>query len=78
MNGYANLSETLNQNISSTLFSIDAEYYQVRNRGKYTRYFENELMELPHKAKQKKHLGSIFFFEFGKFKNVCLNLPEKA
>ncbi|MBR3946692.1 MAG: hypothetical protein IKJ56_06260 [Bacteroidales bacterium] len=76
MNGYANLYKTLGQDTSLVFFSIDADYYKERIRSKYTRYFENELMDLPTKTKHKEFPGSIFFFENGRFVNVCRDFDE--
>lgn len=77
MNGYANLYKTLGQDTSLVFFSIDTEYYKERKRSKYACYFENELMDLPVKTKRKKYVGSIFFFENGKFVKVCRDLTDE-
>ncbi len=77
MNGYNNLYETTNQPISSPLFSIDSDYYGVKSRTKYTIYFENELQGKAINTKPKEFLGSLYFFENGKFENILRELPKQ-
>ncbi len=77
MTGYANLYKTLAQDTSLVFFSIDTNYYKEKKRSKYTIYFENELMDLPIKTKRKEFLGSIFFFENGKFVKVYRELADE-
>ncbi|HPW66010.1 MAG TPA: hypothetical protein PLS84_02880 [Salinivirgaceae bacterium] len=76
MKGYGRVDETLEQNESLSLFSIDSDYYQTKYSYKYTRYFENELMGIDKNTKHKEYLGSIFFFENGTFTKVYQELPK--
>lgn len=76
MNGYANLSETLNQPYSSTLFSINNEYYKSNYRNTYIRYFENEISNKPLDYKSKEYLGNLFFFEKDALVKVLDELPK--
>lgn len=77
MNGYANLSSTLDQNVDAPLFAIDTDYYNTPISYKYTRYFENELMSLPIKTKQDNYRGNIYLFEGDQLINIWLSLPEE-
>lgn len=63
MTGYANLSETLSQNISLPLYTVDAEVYDTKWNYTYMKRFENELNNLPLNAKSLKYQGNIYFFE---------------
>jgi hypothetical protein len=63
MNGYANLSESLSQNFSSSLFAVDAQAYNTKWKNKYLKGFQNELKNLPIDTKQTGYQGSIYFFE---------------
>lgn len=76
MNGYANLSETLNQPYSSTLFSVNNEYYKSNYRNTYQRYFENEISNKPLDFKSKEYLGNLFFFEKNILVKVLHELPK--
>ncbi|MDD3459051.1 MAG: hypothetical protein PHO74_06205 [Weeksellaceae bacterium] len=75
MNSYGGIDVTLSQMAETPYFVIDNSYYNSNIRGKYTRYFENELMGLPKETKHKDYPGNLFFFEKGVFKNVYKNLP---
>lgn len=76
MNGFGDIDKTLVQDISSPLFAMDANYYETPYTRKYSRYFENELMGLNQEEKQKEFLGSLYFFEDGKFLKIAKNLPD--
>lgn len=76
MNGYANLNQTLDQEVEIPYFAIDSEFYGVTNRSKYTGYFENELMNLPKETKHKEYPGNLSFFENGEFQNASMELPK--
>jgi hypothetical protein len=75
MNGYANLNETLEQPYSSTLFSIDNDYYKTNMRNTYIRYFENEISNKPLLEKSKEYLGNLFFFERDQLLKIEHDLP---
>jgi hypothetical protein len=75
MNGYANLNETLEQPYSSTLYSIDNDYYNSNMRNTYIRYFENEISNKPLKEKSKEYLGNLFFFERDQLLKIEHDLP---
>ena len=77
MNGYASLNETLNQPISSTLFSINNEYYKSKYRNNYTRYFENEMLNKPLNTKEGEYLGNIYFFKLQNLEKTLNDLPNK-
>jgi len=78
MTGYSYLDKVFDQNIESPLFSIDDKYYKTRYRHIYERYFTNELMNLPEKAKynERENSGWIFIYNYGKLVNVLKELPE--
>ena len=76
MNGYANLSETLNQPYSSILFSINNEYYKSNYRNTYLSYFENDISNKPLEYKSKEYLGNLFFFENDNLVKILLELPK--
>src|SRR5690606_4354132 len=75
MVSYANIEETLLQNISSQLYVIDSNYYGNGPFGKYVGYFENELKSLDIKTKENWN-GGLFFFKNGKFVNNLMELPK--
>jgi len=75
MTGYADLNETLVQNVNEPLFSINSAYYNTKYRFKYTQFFENELQNLPIKYKEKEYKGSLFFFERDKLIDIKKKLP---
>ncbi|MEP7197102.1 MAG: hypothetical protein ABI851_11340 [Saprospiraceae bacterium] len=76
MNGYAHLNETLEQHVSTTLFSIDNEYYKSNYRSTYMRYFENELSSKPIDTKVKEFLGNIYFFKSNQLEKIIKELPK--
>lgn len=75
MVSYANIEETLLQNISSQLYVIDSNYYGNGPFGKYVGYFENELKSLDIKTKEDCN-GGLFFFKNGEFVNNLNELPK--
>lgn len=75
MNGYANLSQTLSQNISTPLYSIDAQAYDTKWNNKYVKRFENDLLGLPRDSKQP-YQGSIYFFEGDSLISIKRELPN--
>lgn len=75
MVSYANIEETLLQNISSQLYVIDSNYYGNGPFGKYVGYFENELKSLDIKTKENWN-GGLFFFKNGEFVNNLNELPK--
>lgn len=76
MNGYADLNQTLDQEVETSYFAIDSEFYGVTSRSKYTGHFENELIGLPKETKHKNYPGNLFFFENGEFQNASMELPK--
>lgn len=75
MNGYRALDKTLEQPVSSPLYSIDNDYYHKSWRSLYVNYFTNDLTGKPFKEKEKEYLGDMYFFENGKLEKVVRELP---
>jgi hypothetical protein len=76
MDGYANLNETLEQSVSSALFSINNEYYNSKFRATYSRYFENEISNKPRNEKEQDYLGNIYFFKYNQIEKITNDLPK--
>lgn len=76
MNGYANLDETLKQNIKSNLYVIDSDFYETKYRNAYLQYFENDLCNKPREQKNKEYLGNLFFFSEDKLQVIMQDLPK--
>ncbi|RZJ35741.1 MAG: hypothetical protein EOO51_03990 [Flavobacterium sp.] len=76
MNGFGNLSKTLEQPHNGQLFAIDGDYYKTSYRSTYIRYFENEVVGKP--QKQKGLNGSLLFLENGRLVKALNDLPEFA
>lgn len=75
LNGFANLVETLDQKISNPLFVIDNDYYHEERNYKYSRYFENELINKPLKEKNNIYMGNLYFFEEDSLVQILKELP---
>lgn len=75
MSGFASLEDTMNQPFESPLYAIDAQHYNTIYRGKYTRYFYNELAGKP-KGDIDWTTESLFFFENGKLVQRSDTLPR--
>lgn len=67
MNGYARLSDTLDQEINAPLFAINNEYYKRKFRISYTTLFLRDLLQNEANAKNviKQNNGNIYLFENG-------------
>lgn len=76
MNGYVNLKESLDQNVSAYLYSIDNEHYNEKYRNKYLLCFENELTNKPVNAKSGPYKGNIYFFSADKLDSISRELPK--
>ncbi len=63
MNGFGNISATLDQSAPTPYYAIDGKFYNSRYRSKYTRRFENDLLSKPLDFKEKEYKGNLFFFE---------------
>ncbi len=75
MTGYGHLNKTLSQNVETQLFSIDAEFYGVKNKSKYTRFFRNQLEGFLKEHSKREFKGSLFFFQENNLVNVFRELP---
>ncbi len=63
MNGFGNISSTLDQSSNTPYFAIDQAFYNSKYRSKYNRRFENELLGRDLDFKEKEYNGNLFFFE---------------
>lgn len=77
MNGFANLEATLKQPHVSVLFAMDNYYYNEKINYKYSRYFENDLMNRPLNEKLGAYMGSLYFFEGDALIQILKELPKE-
>ena len=77
MNGYTNLDATLKQSHSNVLLVMDNDYYNEELNYKYSRCFENDLMERPLKEKRGAYAGSLYFFERDTLTQILKELPKE-
>lgn len=73
LTGYWQLNQTLNQNLESQLFSINAKEYGNPNKSGYTTKFRNELGYKNYYAIHKKG-GNYMFFEGNVLKEMKYDL----
>lgn len=78
MNGFGNLSSTLDQSAPTPYFAIDSEHYQTKYRSKYTRQFINELLSRDIEFKEKEYLGNLFFFQGTKYLEARTSLRRTS
>lgn len=69
MDGYAHL-KYIDTTIQS--FSINTDYYDVKNRSKYVNSFKNELLQ----TKENKFTERVFFFQNDSLTSKNDNLPN--
>ena len=77
MNGFANLDATLKQPHSSVLYVMDNYYYNEKLNYKYSRCFENDLMNRPLNEKRRAYVGNLYFFEGDTLMQILKELPEE-
>ncbi len=63
MNGFRDIQSTLDQFAPTPYFVINSKYYNTKYRSKYTRRFENELLNRDKNYKDKKYYGNLYFFK---------------
>lgn len=76
MNSFCHLTETTEQPLENPLFAIDSDFYGVKYRFKYQKYFQNELQNQPIKTKEKEYQGNLYFFTGNKLDKIERELPE--
>lgn len=76
MNGYASLNASLDAPHPWPLYAIDNVHYDSNYRNKYSRYFENEMLGKPKKAKEGAYEGNLYFFRNGKLEKITNELPN--
>ncbi len=77
MNGFGNISSTLNQSAATPYYAIDSEFYKTKFRSKYFRMFRNELLNRDRNYKESQYEGSIYLFEGSKWVETRRSLSKK-
>ena len=78
MEGYSHLQKTIGQRSSvftSSLYSIDNDFYNSWYSVRFSRFFENELRGI-NKKEKPDWTGSLFFFEYDNLQKVSRDLPN--